>query len=255
MKTYVLPLITISIFVTSFTSLPDGGLVAHYTFDDCMAADMMGKSPGIEYGQPDCGCGVIGSAMYFDGIDDHVTFDGPINDAFGKNDFTISFYFKTYANTTRQIFLSNREECDYETPYLELKHLQPCGGGPTGRVYADATESKSKRMISVGELPETRWRHVTYVRTGEEYIIYMNGEEVDRRKAHKGVADLTNAGPLSIAYSPCIAATAEEQRARYFPMIGAMDELRVYNRALTGEEVLLLYQIAPVDTAEVDCAS
>ena len=254
---YLFPLLVLSVLFLGAVSveLPDGSLVAHYTFDDCSAKDKFGQSNGIERGRPDCGCGVSGSAMYFDGIDDFVSLTGRVNDVFGTNDFTVSYYFKTYDNSARQIFLSNRLECDQENAFFEMKHLQACGDFGPGRIWSEVSNTMANRAVSVSVLPETRWSHVTLVRKDNELILYLNGYEHDRRKASKGVVDLSGSGQLSIAYSPCAEAGVMNSHKKYFPFQGAMDELRVYKKALDENEVKMLYDAAPVGAAELDCAS
>jgi hypothetical protein len=61
--------------------------------------------------------------------------------------------------------------------------------------------------------------------------------------------DISNTAPLSFANSPCV----ETGRARRFR--GVLDELRVFDRALTNEEVQNLYQRHPIENAQMDCYS
>jgi len=52
---------------------------------------------------------------------------------------------------------------------------------------------------------------------------------------------------LSFANSPCVGTDG----VRRFK--GILDELRVYNRALTTVEVRLLYKLHPIENVMMDC--
>ena len=53
---------------------------------------------------------------------------------------------------------------------------------------------------------------------------------------------------LAFSNSPCLG-----QSSRRFK--GVLDELRVYDRALTEEEIERLYDMYPVENAQMDCVT
>ncbi|MEO1435657.1 MAG: LamG domain-containing protein [Bacteroidota bacterium] len=248
------------ILLTGFSFLPindpdfESGLVAYFSFDDCLATDDLGLNQGYLRGRPNCGCGASEAAIYLDGIDDHIEIKGPVHEAFNGT-YTLSFYFKTHARSIKQILLSKREACDFEgESVIEVRHLQPCGNKTTGRVWSEASP-KGKRSVGVAVMEESTWRMVTIVREGTQQLIYINGQLIDTREFNHEVTDLTNPAALLLGYGPCVDDSIEEERNRYFPLIGAIDEFRVYDRPLSAEAIQALYDRAPVDLAEIGCSS
>ena len=74
------------------------------------------------------------------------------------------------------------------------------------------------------------WWYVTMVHDGVNDIIYVNGEEVK---------NLPAAGELNSTSRPMGIGNNAVDGGQYFT--GAMDEVKIYNRALTADEVGLLY--------------
>jgi gliding motility-associated-like protein len=207
------------------------GLIGYYTFDDCDATD---SSPnltggnGTVVGNPDCSCGVSGDAMEFDGIDDHVTFSGNVNAVFELNDFSVSFYFKPFDAVTSQNILAKRVDCTGNGSIFNVEYLLSLNF-----VNTDLNESPTKKISLSSTLDLTCWHHYTIVRTGKRAKLYLNGRLIDE-KVTSTKLNLTNSALLRIADSPCVGSTTERFR-------GKLDELRIYNRALSDEEIAGLY--------------
>lgn len=71
------------------------GFVVYYFFNDCDVCDDFGNGfYGWMYGSMSCWCGIEGSGLLFDGVDDFVEFEGLVNCYFNILDFMVSFYFK-----------------------------------------------------------------------------------------------------------------------------------------------------------------
>jgi hypothetical protein len=81
------------------------------------------------------------------------------------------------------------------------------------------------------ELIEGFWFHVTMVHDGVDNIIYLDGQEVNRVPA-PGTLNST-ARPLGIGSNPI-------EGMQYFT--GALDDVKIYNKALTSAEILMLYE-------------
>ena len=95
-------------------------------------------------------------------------------------------------------------------------------------------------------MDNTDWIHFALVMEGRRATTYING--MPRRQAMKcsGV-DITNDVVLSFANSPCL------NTGRTVRFKGALDEMRVYGRALSETEIGELYAFHPVEMAESDC--
>lgn len=209
----------------------DLGLVAHYSFDDCTARDVspdrIGGNGNVS-GNPACSCGVEGDAMEFDGIDDYVTFSGNVNSVFERNDFTISFYFKAFDAIASQNILSKRVDCSGNGSFFNVNYLLSLNF-----INTEINESPTRKIAISSDLDQTCWHHYAIVRAGQRVRLYLNGQLVDE-KISSARLDLENPALFSIANSPCIGANTQR-------FSGKIDELRVYNRALSQSDINELY--------------
>lgn len=234
------------IFLFSFTSDSlEKGLVAYYSFNECDARDDSGNgSNGVVFGKTGCACGVEGDAMIFDGVQDYLELHGSVNNYFTTSDFTVSFYIKANQYSIfKQSLLSKREICDENFMMdVQLNASQKL-------VDVDLYESPERYFKNMDtELKDTPWLHIALVREGIYARTYINGNLVKEGARCSGV-DLTNDAVLSFANSPCV------QGGRSVRFKGALDELRIYERALTDQEILELYSRTPVENAEIDCVT
>lgn len=221
------------------------GLIAYYSFNQCDARDDTGGgSDGLLFGSPGCVCGVDDDALWLDGINDYLEFPGMVNRYFNTTDFTISFYFKpSKYSVFQQSLLSKRMDCD-TVGMLDL-HLDL----NRREVKTDVYESPEVYFKDISpEMAESDWQHFALVRRGTKAYTYINGQPRREGRRCSGV-DIDNEAVLSFANSPC---TATGRSVRFK---GAVDELRVYERALSDIEILELYQLHPVELAEKDCVS
>jgi len=162
--------------------------------------------------------GYRGYGLYFDGVDDYVDCGNKDNVfTFGTNDFTIEAWIKMTdwpSNVQYPAILAVGTTGDgewmvrFETktkfaPYLDVTHMPA--------IYATFLNT---------------WRHIVYVRNGDDFSIYLDG--VHQRTDTVTGIDLTSTKALHIG-------GAEAQSIRFFP--GIIDEVRIYNRALTAEEI------------------
>lgn len=208
------------------------GLVAYYSFDDCDAFDDSGNGAnGVIGGSPQCVCGPSGNALQFDGGLDEVRFLGNFNILF-TGDFTISFYFLPGNAIGIIDLLSKKENCTIDNSVA----IRYESGSRT--IRAEISKSINFRSESRATLPmQSCWHHITWVRNGNTLLLYVNGTLVQTVNT-PGFLDVVNNGVMSIANSPCLA--NGEQR-----FSGRLDELRMYNRALSTAEVQGLF--TPVD--------
>ena len=222
----------------------EDGLIAYYTFNNCDARDDSGNgSHGKLMGGIGCWCGIEEDGLLFDGGDDHILFDGPINDNFNTTDFTLSFFFRPTGQSTlyAQSLFSKREFCDdYNMLDILLSRT-----AKTIETEVHETPRKDYPEISP-EYLEKGWKHFALVRQGIYAITYINGIPQKSGRRCSGV-DITNTSPFSISNSPCLGKGGVKR------FKGVLDELRVYDRALTEEEIRLIYSQTPVENADQDC--
>ena len=84
--------------------------------------------------------------------------------------------------------------------------------------------------MSVEELKENRWTHLVVTLREGNVSIYFNGKLDSEGKRPAALVTNTNAVRIGSCYD-----------GRYFT--GAVDGVRIYRRALSGEEVAELFRI------------
>ena len=221
------------------------GLVAYYSFNDCSAQDETGYgSDGITYGGIGCWCGVEDDGLLFDGVDDYIEFQGRVNQYFTTSDFTVSFYFKPEQYLVfQQSLLSKRQECEEYTMLDLLLDMS------SQEVRTEFHETPDKFFPGLTPtMDSTAWVHFALTREGTKASTYINGHLARSGFRCSGV-DISNEAPLSFGNSPCV----QSGNARRFK--GVLDELRVYDRALSPEEIRQLYRRYPVENAQMDCVT
>lgn len=221
----------------ALNSSAQGGLVAHFPMEDCEkiedvtgindAAFPQGFGNGIN-----CACGVRDSALILGGqytinsvaFQDQVFLVGNYDNYFDDDDFAISIFFKaTELNGNRTIY-SKLDSCSADRG-LQLRYT-----AATNFITAFVGESASKKVEVFGKLKFDRcWHHIVLVRRGNRVLLYADGELLDD-KPTVSVMDIRNDAEFILGSGPCVGVTD-------FPFEGYIDELRVYNRALTSAEV------------------
>lgn len=223
----------------------DDGLVARYSFNQCDARDDSGNgSHGDLYGGVDCWCGIEDDGLLLDGSQGYIEFHGPVNRFFSTSDFTISFYFKAEQYTVfLQSLLSKSENCD-NFHVLDLlldvnqQEVDPRLHETPNRYFPGLTTA----------LAGKGWMHFALVREGLKASTYINGQLQQESFRCSGI-DISNDAVLSFSNSPCVL----RGKARRFR--GVIDELRIYDRALTPPEIRQLYRMFPIENAQMDCFS
>lgn len=204
--------------------LPSDGLVAHWQFDEgqgSRAKDTAGGHHGTIKGASWIK-GVRGGALHFDGkaarvnIGNHdkLNFGGPM---------TMAAWIRAERIPTGITFMNVLAHND-ERPsgiYLRLTNSQYAVGCYMGRHYP--TEKPVPRD-DVGQ-----WVHLAGTYDGQSWHIWRNGELFYSRK--------TTAGPKPFDGPWAIGAHALDNE-RYFQ--GDIDDVRIYKRALSAEEVASL---------------
>ena len=217
---------------STFNAVGQNGLVAHYSFDDCAVTDETGMSvDGVISGSPECGCGVEGNALYFDGQNDYVEFFNNAGSLLSQ-DFTASFYILPENTTGIVDIFSKRAGCFPDSAVAIRYEVD------TRTIKAELTEGINERAEIEMVLPEDEcWFHITWVRSGRQLALFLNGRLMAVQDFNDQI-DARNQGIFSIANSPCLG--NGESRFR-----GALDEFKIFDRALSEEEVATLY--IPID--------
>ncbi len=202
-------------------------LVAYYTFDDGSATDVSGNGRhGTLHNGVSFATGVNGHGAIFDGIDDWIEVNLPITGV----DWAVSVWFRIDGfdsdYTDWYNIISNQPENFALGSDSELRDLRDyCSGSDT---------ATSPDIIHPGNT-----YHVVFQNNGGVTTIYLNGTSVATGGPCTSPTELTTIGQW-YADDP-----HSENREPFF---GMMDEMRVYDRSLTPDEVTALTGI----TATID---
>ncbi len=201
------------------------GLVAHWKFDEATgttACDSSGNgNTGTLINGPLRAVGRVGGALYFDGIDDHVTV-ADSNSLDVSNSFTLSAWVNPASSFTdfRSILVKNYKY------YLYASVAGYCGSGSP---LAGFDEQTTNTVCQLSPLAANTWTHLAATYTGSTLTLYRNGVAVASSNIAKTLSPTT--GTLQIGAS---------QFGENFK--GLIDEVRVHNRALTNTEIQALFQ-------------
>lgn len=220
---------------------PTSGLLAYYEFENNLS-DTQGNliNEGIPLDEPSYDCGIMGQSLRFNGGTDEVRFDGQVREGFNTtNNFTLSLYFKANTNNGEMYLISkNRTNCEEQNVFfVKFQALSR-----TVNVFLKEEDSREINIIAPLSL-NACWHHLVVTRNGGTVRVYGDGRFLQERSTI-GRIDLANEGNLVLGASDCA-------RPNELPFNGVMDELRVYNRALSENEIRDLY-VAPEQIASRD---
>ena len=213
--------------VWSFTTwlFNDPNLVSRWAFDEGSgtdAYDWAGSNHGTLYGDPIWTTGQINGALNFDGNDDYVLIPSdPSMDFTGS--FTISAWLKPVASPSDHMVWFVHHTANSTGKRLHLRTYYNTGMIRFG-FYSDDLDTAPGAM-SFGS-----WNHVvvTYDYNSDTSAIYVDG-----------VLNVSgNNGPYTGSVVDSYIGRDFDQH--YFD--GTIDDVRVYDRALTAPEILQLYQ-------------
>lgn len=159
--------------------------------------------------------GIKGSALSFNGTDSYVQIENSPDFNF-ENEMTISAWAKPYDYNQGQVFEKGNSGI-YKDQYK--------GWRIVFRID-DKNFSLDWEQIAAPKLDE--WYNIVGTYDGEYIKLYVNGEEVN---------SLTKEGTLSANEEPAFIGSSNNEK--FFN--GEIDEVSIYNKALTKDEIKALY--------------
>ena len=210
--------------ITIETQTLENGLVAHYPFNGNANDESGNGNDGIINGAtltPDR-FNNQNAAYLFNGTDAQITLTNTIQ--FDSNDFTISGWFN----------------CTNTVPFQYLWRSGVGGNSELGiyinndtlLLYGSSIESNFY-LMSTQKLEENTWYNYAIKREGNNFYMYINGEEDLTGYFEVGDVDFEGAS-VSIGYN-------YSTPGEYFN--GIIDDINVYNRALTATEIMTMYNV------------
>ena len=171
--------------------------------------------------------GKVGQAFSFDGVDDDVQIPDSSDWNFGTGDFTFDFWAKS-SSTDRMYALSwdpvqdtKNLEFNFNDAGVGLWVYWNGGGGPLG--------TNAIQVGSSGQYTDGQWHHFALTRSGSTWTLYIDGDVA-------GTAADSEALDLSGGNNNYLGAYLGSN----FFWNGQIDEVEVFKRALSADEVRAL---------------
>lgn len=219
------------------------GLETWFDFDRFPLQDKSGSNNSIVFMTGDTvaplGCGAIGNALQFDGQRLGMQIIGPaVFDQFKTFDFSLSFYFKANQQVGSNVYydlFSKKRACSSDSSF-SIRY------NPGFRTLSvELIERGTKRHVIntrldlLDTIQRYRcWYHIAVVRSFNKLFLYVNGKLVGEPNVAVSRVAITNSEPLRFSGGPCVNVT--DRRFQ-----GMLDEVRIYSRAITADEVAALY--------------
>jgi len=219
---------------TSPTPTINTGLVGYWTFDDgsgTMAVDASGNgSTGTLVNGPLWTTGLRNLALAFDGLTNYVSV--PSTSALNAYPLTLAVWVKTSTTTGVRGIVNKYAAGSYNGYQLFMNNGNLCAWYL--RDTSNYVYDGSGCPFNVSGYNDNRWHHVVYVVDASGGKLYVDGAQKAGLPWTGTAAAAATTQPIYIARYPGAYAGAE-----YLP--GVLDDVRIYNRALSATEVFALY--------------
>ncbi|MEJ2702382.1 MAG: LamG domain-containing protein [Sedimentisphaerales bacterium] len=217
---------------STLTATEPGPALAWWKFDD-NANDGGGSVNGTLRGNPTYTAGKVGQAISLDG-DDYVDFGNPASLDFSTGDWTICAWAKTTMTGTGDenkgtVFANGGDQTGGIRYTLAV-------GEVTSGMMTLTTDDDASKIQATGTTPvnDDVWHHVAGIRSGTQLRLYVDGVLEATANVPAGY-DLSGTSQHN-AYVGVITDNRDATLIKYF--IGQIDDVRIYDYALTDSEVL-----------------
>ncbi len=200
------------------------GLVAWYPLNGDAKDHTINRNDGTVYGAVPA-AGVDGKLCYeFDGVDDYIDCGNTLN--FGVGDFTFSIWLSRSKYVQYQMIASKGIHSAVGEWYLYNYNSDT-----NWNFYGNG----AKRCEWTMDECFNEWAHLVVLREDDQMHIYVNGAEktITNDTISGTNSNFTNTKKLIIG--------AREEGDRNWN--GSISDIRIYNRALSAEEIKILYDM------------
>jgi len=214
---------------TSTSPLPPG-IVSYWKFNEgngTIANDSIDTNHGNISGATWVD-GISGSALSFDGTDDYVDCGNNSNLDITTNDFTVALWAKSFGFTSGGTILSKQSWFEFNGPgyFIAYPNNPPS-------IYVGVYDTK-RHTIRTPLESTFDWTHITMVKDGSQIKVYINGMAT-------GIGESTTDVTGSLSNTKNLLIGKNEYNNGFFN--GLIDEIAIYNRSLTSEEIQQLMEL------------
>ena len=236
LATSLLLLQGVCVLVVPATALAASGPIATYSFDETTGKTLTDRSgnnhPGTLTNGPAWSSGKYSGGLVFDGVNDYVTM-GDVAQADGQTQFTVSAWVKfgITGGGTGETQLVDKSGCNgylNDGPWelgvaMSKSHkaefaIYPQGGSPAAILFSGA---------STTSVDDANWHYITGRYDGAALSIWVDGVQQNSRAA-SGVRMPNTSHKVELG-GRC--------NGYPYPFKGTLDDVRLYNRALTQGEI------------------
>lgn len=154
-----------------------------------------------------------------------------------EENITVSVWFKITEDRYSQGIVGNFVNCQTSEDGFGISYYgTPAGGNANLRFFAGRRSIQSFTDLNDGE-----WHHAVLVIGDNDYTAYLDDVLIDNQ-AH-ALTSVDNGDNLFVGFADKTAAACGNNNSTNFT--GAIDELRVYNRILTRDQISDLYNGLP----------
>ena len=223
----------------------DNGLVGHWTFDGDLSSTIPDSSgngntgyfiTGGEATSTKVTTGVLGQGVHLDAIDDDITMGDASSVEAGTGNFTVAAWIRVFDNDVGYITVDVQTSGAAHGWFMGVDagidsncRIGTTGSGKLNVREEDADLGYSDSTCGIATVNDGIWHHVAYSRNGTTRTTYVDGK-VDISGTYANIGNLSNNGPFTISDLTD-------------PLDAIFDDVRVYNRALSAEEVKRLYDL------------
>lgn len=218
---------------------PEGfdGLEAHITFDGQNADSNLSTSVpyiGALFGEPTFVEGLSGQegdySVLLDGEDDHVNYDAYLG---SDPNCTIALWVGNDDNT-KDTHIIQKWASDSSNKGWMIRNRPQENDGQIATMIGSGFSGAGAYFVTEGLIPAVNWTHIAITYDGTLFNVYVNGVQVQSEDIGE---DGYTAGDV---VTPMVIGYRWNNDSRFFK--GAIDEVRIYDYALSAAELQALYE-------------
>ncbi len=215
-------------------------LVAQWKLDETTgttATDSVGSNDGTYNGfdATSTVAGIDGTAQNFDGTDDYIEIPDSADFTF-TGDFALSAWIKHSGAAEANVDDGWRIISQQESGNHFVFRINDSSGGTNGTVHFSIYNGSHNYVNSTTNVKDGQWHHLVAVREGSDIHIYVDG-------VLDNTANSVFTSTIDITANNVLIGNKRAASSNRENFSGAIDDVRVYHKALTGDEISDMYNI------------
>ena len=176
--------------------------------------------------------GLVQTGGFFDGSDDYIEVAHAASLNFGTSDFTVSFWILKSTNGNQEVIGKGVSDENLNARFCVRVSSVP---------QMDLSDGTTRLILSATQtVNSASWRHiVTVYDRGANGSIYIDGALALSQSIAAVTGSINNTAALRMG-------RRGETLYGALSYLGLLDEVRIYNRALTSDEIKQLYRMGKV---------